>query len=151
MTAAHATFHITRELKAAPARVFAAWADPVQKRAWFACHDDWQSVDYALDFRVGGHERNVVAPPGGEHHYYEARYFDIVDDERIVYAYDMRLGQKRISVSLATVELAARRGGCKMSFTEQVVFFDGYRDDGERQRGTEALLDNLAAWLGARS
>lgn len=146
MTVAHATFHIARELAVPPARVFAAWADPEQKRDWFACHDDWQSIEYALDFRVGGTERNVVAVPGGEDHLYEARYFDIVPDTRVVFAYEMRVGSKRISVSLATVEFS---GGArtKLRFTEQVAFFDGYRDRGERQRGTEEQLERLAALL----
>ena len=40
---------------------------------------------------------------------YDARYQDIVPNERIIYSYDMHLDDKRISVSLATVELEARR------------------------------------------
>ncbi len=37
---------------------------------------------------------------------------DIVPDERIIFTYDMRLDETRISVSLATVELEpARRPG----------------------------------------
>jgi uncharacterized protein YndB with AHSA1/START domain len=145
MTVAHATFHIARAFAVPPSRLFAAWADPEQKRHWFACHDDWQSVDYALDFRVGGSERNVVALPGGEHHYYDARYFDLVAGERIVFAYEMRVDDQRISVSLATVELARGGRGTKLSFTEQVAFLDGYRDDGSRQRGSEEQLDRLTA------
>lgn len=150
MTVAHATFHIVREFAAPHARVFGAWADPEQKRHWFACHDDWESVDYALDFRVGGSERNVVAVPAGERHYYYARYFDVVPDQRIVLAYEMRVGQARISVSLATVEFASGGRGTKLTFTEQAAYLDGYRDDGSRQRGTEEQLDRLAAFLARR-
>lgn len=146
MSAAHSTFQIEREFAQPPARVFAAWADAEQKRHWFACHDDWQSVDYALDFRLGGSERNTVAVPGGEPHHYEARYFDIVAAQRIVYAYELRRGDQRISVSLATVELAGSTR-TRMRFTEQVVFFDGYRDEGERRRGTEEQLERLARML----
>lgn len=137
MSTAHTTFDIVRTFAAAPARVFAAWADPAQKQHWFACHDDWQSVNYALDFRVGGQERNTVLVPGHDAHHYLARFFDIVPDARIVYAYDLRIGDRRISVSLATVEFAAAADSTSMKFTEQVVFLDGYRDDGERKRGTE--------------
>ena len=81
-SAVHATIEIERELSAAPARVFAAWAHADSKRSWFACHDDWPSVEYALDFRVGGRERNVVAVPSGPNHVFAAVYLDIVPDAR---------------------------------------------------------------------
>jgi uncharacterized protein YndB with AHSA1/START domain len=35
-TVSHGTFVIERELPHAPARVFAAWADPKAKARWFA-------------------------------------------------------------------------------------------------------------------
>ena len=38
----------------------------------------------------------------------------------------------------------SRRG---MLFTEQVVFLDGYPDDGLRRQGTEIGLDNFGAFL----
>lgn len=89
MTAEHATFVIDRTFAAPVERVFAAWASPEEKRRWFACHDDWRSVEYELDFRAGGSERNVVVPPGGAAHVMSARYFDVVPRERIVYACEM--------------------------------------------------------------
>ena len=33
---AHATFSLERTYQAAPARVFAAWAEPAAKAQWFA-------------------------------------------------------------------------------------------------------------------
>ena len=61
----HAALTIERQLKAPPARVFAAWADPTAKRQWFACHDEWVPLEYNLDFHVGGAERNHVADTDG--------------------------------------------------------------------------------------
>ncbi len=37
----HATFVIERILDATPARVFAAWADPVAKARWFVGPEEW--------------------------------------------------------------------------------------------------------------
>ena len=143
MTAEHATFVIDRTLAASVERVFAAWANPEKKRRWFACHADWRTVAYELDFRVGGSERNVVVPPDGVPHVMSAHYFDIVPGERIVYAYDMHVGDARISVSLVTVEFAARAGKTRMTFTEQVVILDGLGDVADRRAGTELGLARL--------
>ncbi|EJZ21873.1 SRPBCC family protein [Rhizobium sp. Pop5] len=146
-TAEHTTFVIERRLKAPVARVFRAWSMPESKRQWFACHGDWAPLEYALDFRPGGTERNYVADTDGLLHAYDAHYIDIVPDTRIVYAYEMKLGQTRISASLATVTFKAAPGGTKMIFTEQVVFLDGYPDNGARLQGTKIGLDNLELFL----
>src|SRR5438105_2992983 len=99
----HATFVVERTYEASPQRVFAAWADPAAKARWFGDADD-REAGYDLDFRVGGREINRGGPPGGPLYTFEARYCDIVPDERIVFTYDMHLDDARISVSPATVE-----------------------------------------------
>src|ERR1700752_3870472 len=101
----HATFVIERTYDASPQRVFGAWAAPAAKARWFAGPEDWESSKYEFDFRVGGRERASGGPPGGPIHSYDARYQDIVPDQRIIIAYDMHLDDVRISVSLATIEL----------------------------------------------
>jgi uncharacterized protein YndB with AHSA1/START domain len=102
----HATFVIERSYAASPARVFKAWSDPAEKKRWFGTSDDWVIEAYKLDFRVGGREISRGRPKaGGQMHAYDARYQDIVPNERIIIAYDMHLDARRISVSLATVEL----------------------------------------------
>ncbi|MBX4929184.1 SRPBCC family protein [Rhizobium binae] len=146
-SAEHVTLVIERHLKAPVARVFRAWSMPESKRQWFACHGDWVPLEYGLDFRSGGLERNYVADTDGLLHAYDARYIDIVPDARIIYAYEMRLGESRISVSLATVVFETEPGGTKMVFTEQAVFLDGYADNGARLQGTEIGFDNLELFL----
>ncbi|HEY1534379.1 MAG TPA: SRPBCC family protein [Polyangiaceae bacterium] len=144
----HATFVIERKYSQAPARVFAAWAEPEAKARWFVGPSQSRSEGYQLDFRVGGREHLEVTPLGGEVHLFDCVYQDIVPGERIVYCYDMHIGAARISVSLATVELKPSGTGTQLAFTEQVVFLDGYDDAGSRERGTADLLDKLALSLG---
>jgi uncharacterized protein YndB with AHSA1/START domain len=143
----HATFVIERTYPVSPARVFAAWADPVAKARWFAGPDEWESGPREFDFRVGGRERNSGGPPGGPVHAFDALYQDIVENERIVYSYDMHLDGTRISVSLATVELKPAGDGTRLIVTEQAVFLDGADYPAQREQGTRALLDSLDAEL----
>jgi uncharacterized protein YndB with AHSA1/START domain len=141
----HSTFVIERTYDASPARVFAAFADPEAKRRWFVGAGDHESTEYELDFRVGGKERAAGRAPDGSSYTFEARYQDIVPGERIVTTYDMHLDDKRISVSLMTVELKPEGDGTRLVFTEQGAFLDGYDDPAERERGTRELLDALGA------
>ena len=143
----HATITIERHFKAPLPRVFNAWAMPEQKRQWFACHGDWKPLEFQLDFHTGGSESNRVASTDGVVHAYQARYIDIIQNERFIYAFDMMLDDKRISVSLATVSFAEEPGGTRMTFVEQVVFLDGYGDNGSRLMGTEIGFDNLRLYV----
>jgi uncharacterized protein YndB with AHSA1/START domain len=141
---AHATFTVERTYEASPARVFAAWADPAAKARWFGPEE---SGEYELDFRIDGREINRGNGPDGEVYTYDARYRDIVPDERIVYAYDMYRDETRISVSLATVEFKPQGDGTRLVFTGQGAFLDGQDKPEYREDGTGQLLDSLAAEL----
>jgi uncharacterized protein YndB with AHSA1/START domain len=139
----HATFTIERTYDAEPARVFAAWADPVAKTRWFGGGSD----DYELDFRVGGRELNRGGEPGGAVYTYEAVYRDIVEDERIVYTYEMYLDEARISVSVTSVDFVGEGAGTRLTFTEHGVFLDGLDSPSLREQGTGHLLEALGADL----
>lgn len=143
----HATFVIEREYKAAPAKVFAAFANPQSKIRWFGGPDDWEKSNYKLDFRVGGRESISGGPPGGPVHYYNGQLMDIVENERLIIAYEMHLDNTRISVSLGTTEMHAHGAGTRLVYTEQGVFLDGFDDAGGRERGTQELFDQLGAFL----
>jgi len=78
---------------------------------------------------------------------FDATSPDIVQDRRIVFAYSMHLDDRRISVSLTTIEIWPDGDGARLSFTEQGAFLDGYDDAGSRERGTGELLDKVEASL----
>jgi uncharacterized protein YndB with AHSA1/START domain len=142
----HSSFVIERTYDASPARVFAAFEDPETKNRWFANGDGWGTDAYQADFRVGGYEIYR-----GEHDgsavSMESRYYDIVPNERIVFAYDMHFGDDRISVSLTTIELIPAGSGTRLVFTEHDTFLDGHEAPGPREEGSKQLLETLAAEL----
>jgi uncharacterized protein YndB with AHSA1/START domain len=139
----HATFVIERNYDAAPARVFAAWADVKAKGKWFGPGGE---QEHRLDFREGGREHFQAAVAGAVYSY-DARYEDIVADQRIVYTYDMRRDGVRMSVSVTTVELLADGEGTHLRYTEQGVFLDGEDKPELREHGTKELLDKLGEAL----
>jgi uncharacterized protein YndB with AHSA1/START domain len=144
----HGTFVIERSYDASPRRVFAAWSDPKAKAQWFVGPDDWASSDHELDFRVGGLEHVSGGPADGPKFSYDARYQDIVPDERIVTTYEMHMDEVRISVSVATVEFRPEGAGTRLVLTEQGAFLDGHDTPAQREHGTGELLDALGKALG---
>jgi uncharacterized protein YndB with AHSA1/START domain len=143
----HESFSIERRYEATPAQVFAAWADPAAKARWFKDPDSSNSAPHQLDFRVGGSEVTTGGPQDGPVHEYRAVYWDIVEDERIVYTYEMLMDGTRVSVSLTSIELKPDGDGTRLHLTEQGVFLDGHEPPPQRAQGTGWLLDALGEEL----
>lgn len=146
-TIAHDTFTIERKFDASPERVFEAFSNLEHKARWFAGPETWLTARREMDFRVGGREVLSGGPEGGALHTFDARYFDIVPNRRIIYAYDMYVGEQKLSVSLACIELAPDGRGTYLRLTEHGAFLDGVEDGSERARGTRGLMDQLARYL----
>lgn len=144
--ATHTDFVIEREFAAAPAAVFQAWADPQAKQRWSDCHAE-HTTEYRLDFRPHGHETHRVAHPDGRVQHIEKVYFDIVEPRRIVFAYDIAVDGRRLSVSLVTVEFFRSRRGTRMVYSEQLAYLDGHEDRARRLHGTEEGFERLALLL----
>ena len=152
----HDTFTIERTYPAAPSRVFAAFSSAEAKEAW-GDNDDLQPLNgptriNEFDFRPGGRERMSHAVRGRPLRY-DALYYDIVPDQRILYAYEMYAGDARISVSVATIEFAKSGDGTTLTVTEQGAYLDGI--DGAqapalRKEGVTEMLDNLTGYLAAQ-
>jgi uncharacterized protein YndB with AHSA1/START domain len=100
-----------------------------------------------MDVRVGGRERAEGRWKSGVTSCFDAVYHDVIENERLVYTYEMHLEGKKISVSLATMELKPADAGTRLVVTEQGAFLDGYEDGGSREKGTGFLLDGLGASL----
>ena len=143
----HVDFTIERHYPASPARVFAAFADPVAKRRWSACHDEGGLGEYSLDFREGGFETMRGAPGPDGVYAMRAIYHEIVPQQRLVYSYEMFRDELRLSISLVTLEFRSEGVGTRLVFTEQSVFLDGHDDPKAREQGTGIGFDRLAEEL----
>ena len=150
----HASFTITRRWKAAPSRVFDAFAHEEQKGQWFGRAPGGEVHEKRFDFREGGLEILGGRHANGMVTRFDCIYRDIVtpgagEAGRIVYSYVMHVDGRKISVSHACIELAPDGNGTKLTLTEYGDYLDGYDDAGSREHGTNALMDRLGAFVEA--
>ena len=144
----HATFHLERTYDAPVARVWKALTDEKAKQKWFGgTPGRWELLERHMDVRVGGSERVKGRWEGGVVSTFDATYHDVIPHERLIYSYVMHLNDKKISVSLATMQLKAEGAKTTLQVSEQGAFLDGYDDAGSREHGTGHLLDALGASL----
>jgi len=144
----HGNFTVERHYHAAPARVFAAFADPAQKKSWFAVSDSHEITAFESDFRVGGVETvhyrfGPNTPFPGAELTNDGVYHDIVPERRIVSSSHMSLAGRRVSVALVTIELTPEGDGTDVTCTFQGAFFEGSDGPEMRKGGWEKLFDRL--------
>lgn len=161
-TVVHATFCIERTYPASPAEVYRALTDPVAKAKWFTGGERFTLLARSMDVRPGGREHlqgrwsagahrpapdGQAGPADGVVSTFDAVYLDVIPEQRLVYAYEMHLDQRKISASLATMELKRAGAATRLVVTEQGAFLDGWDDAGSRERGTVQLLEALGRSL----
>lgn len=144
----HGSFTLTEQYKASPARVWRAFSDPTEKRAWFTEAPGFTTHEYRLDFRTGGSEYWRGTAPNGAEITNTTRIAEARPAERLAISYEMTLNGHLLSVSVLTLEFRAEKGGTALTLTEQVAHFDGLSTLADRKAGTAGLLQRLAAHLG---
>jgi uncharacterized protein YndB with AHSA1/START domain len=131
---------LTRRLRAAPAKVFAAWTDPEKIVRWFGPEQTIvDSVSADMDVRVGGHFRISFRTDDGEYHEVGGRYLEVVPDRRLVFSWAWHSTPER--QSQVTVALRDEGDVTLLTLTHD-KFFDEAARDGHR-RGWTGTLDKL--------
>ena len=148
----HSTFVIERSYPKPPERVFAAFADQGKKRRWFAEGESHEVEEFEMDFRVGGTERlryrfKEGTPFPGVAISNEGTYRDIVPNRRVVSASSMSMGDRRISVSLVTLEFLPTEEGTDLICTHQGAFFEGSDGPQIREAGWRHQLEEMGKQL----
>jgi uncharacterized protein YndB with AHSA1/START domain len=146
---ARSGFTLTRDYPVPVERVWDAFAQEEQKRAWFGDGDGlFEPGEWAFDFRVGGHDIAEGTFHNGPVSRFVGTYTDIVERERIVNTYDMWLDGVHMSTSVASFEFEATADGTRFTHTEDGVFYDQFWADGpNREAGSKGILDKLGRYL----
>jgi uncharacterized protein YndB with AHSA1/START domain len=144
MTVTHSTFTLERTYPAPVERVFAAWADPAAKAAWFAA-----GGEHELDFRPGGREVNRARHPDGPLMVFETLYREIVPGQRLVYSSALSADDVLATASQTTVLFEPDGEGTRLTLVEQGAYLDGREEPAWRETGTGGWLDALGTHLTA--
>jgi uncharacterized protein YndB with AHSA1/START domain len=145
----HSTFVAERSFAMPVETVFAAFSDPAKLRRWYGEGERHEVEEFSVDFRTGGVQRlryklGEGTPVAGMRITNEGRYQEIVPGQRIVIAYTMDLGDKRISASQVTFELSPRGTGTDLVLTHQGAYFGDATPPKMIEAGWRALLEKLA-------
>jgi uncharacterized protein YndB with AHSA1/START domain len=148
----HDTFTLKNTYSAAPAEVFAAFAQIEKKKRWYADSDTYDVLKYNLDFNVGGKEVLVgkmrpSTPVAGAVLIWESVYADVKQDRSIIFSQAVDMNDHRISCAMITVEFLVAEVGCEVRLTHQAAFFEGSDGPEFRKLGWEALLNQLGTEL----
>ncbi len=144
MEITHSTFTLERRYSAPVERVFQAWATPEARRRWMA-----QGAEHSQDFVVGGLETVKGLDGEGRALTYEARYAEIVPNERILTTSTLHTEDRLSTVSVTSVEFHAEEANTWLVLTEHGVYLPGQERPEWREHGTAEQLDALAAEFAA--
>jgi uncharacterized protein YndB with AHSA1/START domain len=144
MEVTHSTFTLERHYPASVERVFDAWAKPEARRRWMA-----QGAEHSQDFVVGGLETVKGFDGEGRALTYEARYAEIVLNERILTTSTLHTEDRLSTVSVTSVEFRAEKAHTWLVLTEHGIYLPGQEQPEWREHGTAQQLDTLAAEFAA--
>ena len=120
----HGTLSLTRRINAPRELVYEAWTTLEHRRHLFV-GPAWTEIERSVDLRVNGQELAHGRFQDGTETIYTARFHLIDPTVRLIYAFDMHVGGKLFSVSLAGVEFEDTSTATELTYTEQVFFLDG--------------------------
>lgn len=127
---------LVRRLKAPPAKVFAAWTDPVLMMRWWG-PDSGPVLSAEADVRPGGRFSVVFRTLDGEEHNSLGVYREVAKDQRLVFTWWWVSMPER--ESLVTVLLRPVDGG-----TELTLIHERFSDEAVRDRHREGWGGMLA-------
>jgi uncharacterized protein YndB with AHSA1/START domain len=142
----HATIVLERTLPASPARAFAVWANPDERRLWDVPGDGWIVAEHVHDFQVGGQERTRFGPPGAPDYLSAGVFLDIEPEVRIVSAGTMHWRDIRTSSTLCTIEFYPEGQDTRLILTDQSAFY-GDESPEVRNSGWGKIVDRLNQYL----
>ncbi|HUI12389.1 MAG TPA: SRPBCC domain-containing protein [Xanthobacteraceae bacterium] len=141
-TATKPSLTIKRRLKAAPAKVFAAWTEPEKIKRWFGPAGT-VCTHAEFELRVGGKFTIVAARPGAEPFQVLGVVREVVPNVRLVYTWAWAGTPER--ESLVTVEFKPDGDGTLLTLMHAQFFDEEARD--RHQQGWTGALDKLEKFV----
>ena len=133
---------LKRRLKAAPAKVYAAWTDPEKIVKWFG--PDAGPVERADPMSASAAATRIIfRTENGEQHHVSGVYREVVPNEKLVFTWAWRSTPER--ESLVTVLIKPDGDGSLLTLIHEQFFDETARDD--HRHGWTGCLDKLEHYL----
>jgi uncharacterized protein YndB with AHSA1/START domain len=129
---------LKRRLKAAPAKVFAAWTDPEKMTRWMG-PGEVKCISAESDPRAGGRYSFQMRTPAGESHDVGGVYREVIANEKLVFTWAWKDAPE--VESLVTVLFKPDGDGTLLTLTHEHFADEGSRD--RHQHGWQGSLDKL--------
>lgn len=139
------SLEIQRIIRAPRDRVYAAWTDPAQLRAWFG-PDKVKTRAFVADPRIGGKYRWDLTSPEGEDMTVLGEYRELASGRKIVFTWqwdddDDWKGQ----TSVVTVELSDCKEGTALTLRHENLPSEASRD--RHSGGWTSVLEGLEKFV----
>ncbi len=137
---------IKRNLKASPAKIFAAWTDPTKLQQWFLPDADSEVLNTDFDVRKGGRYSITIRRGDGEHHHVSGIFREVVAQREAraspgPAAATVRTGPE----SLVTVLIKPDGSGSLLTLIHEQLADEATRD--RFNQGWTGVLDSLEHYL----
>ena len=142
----HGSLSLTRQMNAPREKVYEAWTKLEHRKHWFV-GPAWTEINRSLELKINGIEIAHGCFADGTETIYTARFHLIEPNIRLIYAFDMQVGGKLFSVSLAGVEFKSKSTGTELTYTEQGLFLIGEYNAESRTAGTNGLLSQFSSYV----
>ncbi|MEX2200522.1 MAG: SRPBCC domain-containing protein [Dongiaceae bacterium] len=129
---------LKRRIKAAPAKIYAAWTDPALIARWFG-PDSGEVLETEVDVRVGGRYHIAFRTESGERHDVSGVYHEVLPDEKLVFTWAWRSTPER--ESMVTVTFKPDADGTILTLLHEKFFDETARDN--HRMGWTGALDKL--------
>jgi uncharacterized protein YndB with AHSA1/START domain len=139
----HETLMFERTCAAPVERVFAAFADPVERANWGTPSETAAFIYDKVDFREGGADVFRCGDKSNPQYRGVTTYYDIVPNERIVSSETVETEGRKLLISMATTTLQAEGNGTTVTVTVQLTSLVGEGMLNGARFGHNASLDNL--------
>lgn len=141
----HFTLTMERICAAPVERVFAAFADPVERASWGNPSESSAFVYDEVDFREGGVDLFRCGAKSNPQYRGVTRYYDIVPNQRIVSSEVVEVQGRKLLITMSTALFEREGAGTKVTVTAQLTSLAGEQMLDGAKIGHNAALDNLVA------
>lgn len=135
---------LIRQIKAPPARVFAALTQPDQMIKWWS-PDVGPTVSVTADVRPGGRFSIVFRMANGQEHNPKGVYQEVIPDQKLVFTWEWPGRPEK--ESRVTFRLTPKDNGAELILTHEQL--PDVQAQVSHERGWSGLLGRLENYLGA--